>query len=477
MRTDRWPLVALPFSAALLAGAALYGWRVVPPPALPLRLAEARGSVAEAAAARTASVSPFPGTLTSFSAETPPDSGSWPGFRGPHRDNLARDTTPLATVWPTGAPPVRWSLTLGDGHAGPAVHRGRVYLLDYDEVRGGDLLRCFALADGRELWQRFYAARAKRNHGISRTVPAVNDRTVVTLGPQCHVLAVDATDGAFRWGIELPVRFGTRVPLWYAGQCPLLDGEVAVLAPGGATLLAGVDSLSGAILWETPNPGGLAMSHSSVVVAEFDGVRQYVYGAVGGLVGVAADGTDRGRLLWTSAEFAPSVLAPTPVPLPGSRILQTAGYGGGSALFEIGRSNDTWRARVVARFDRRTFACEQQTPILRDGHLYSVLPNDAGENRQEFACLDATSGRRLWTSGPGDRFGLGPFLAAGPDLFYLLDDNAALSLVRATPSGYHLLQRAQLWRGRDAWAPMALVDGCLLLRDSTRLVCLDVRSP
>jgi outer membrane protein assembly factor BamB len=29
--------------------------------------------------------------------------------------------------------------------------------------------------------------------------------------------------------------------------------------------------------------------------------------------------------------------------------------------------------------------------------------------------------------------------------------------------------------GRDAWGPMALVDGFLLLRDSTRLKCVDLR--
>ena len=35
----------------------------------------------------------------------------------------------------------------------PAVFASRVYLLDYDEAKRSDALRCFALADGKELWR------------------------------------------------------------------------------------------------------------------------------------------------------------------------------------------------------------------------------------------------------------------------------------------------------------------------------------
>ena len=39
-----------------------------------------------------------------------------------------------------------------------------------------DVLRCLSLADGREIWRRWYRTGAKRNHGVSRTVPAVTER-------------------------------------------------------------------------------------------------------------------------------------------------------------------------------------------------------------------------------------------------------------------------------------------------------------
>ena len=116
-----------------------------------------------------------------FAASAPFLRGSWPRFRGEGFDNVSRETVRLASHWPAQGPPVLWSVGLGEGHAGAAVREGRVYVLDYDEAEQSDSLRCFALADGAELWRRWYRTGAKRNHGVSRTVPAVAEGYVVTL--------------------------------------------------------------------------------------------------------------------------------------------------------------------------------------------------------------------------------------------------------------------------------------------------------
>ena len=66
--------------------------------------------------------------------------GSWPHFRGPKRDAIYHEDVKLAATWPEGGPPVLWRLTLGEGHAGAAVHRGRVYLIDYDREKQEDVI-------------------------------------------------------------------------------------------------------------------------------------------------------------------------------------------------------------------------------------------------------------------------------------------------------------------------------------------------
>lgn len=402
--------------------------------------------------------------------------GRWPRFRGEDFSNIARRQPPLRNTWPPDGPPVEWALDLGEGHAGPIVHDGRVILLDYDETRHADALRCFSLADGREIWRRWYQVRIKRNHGMSRTVPATDGRFVVSIGPKCHVLCVDADDGAFRWGIDLVRQYATDVPLWYTGQCPVIDNGLAILAPGGSSLLMAVDCATGQVVWETPNPDAWQMSHASVMPMDCLGRRAWVYTALGGTVAVAADGDDRGAVLWKSTAWDHAVISPSPVDLGDGKLFLTAGYGVGSMLLQITREGRTFAAAPVYTLDKSRFACEQQTPILRDGHLYTILTNDAGPARRQFACLRPDDGTLLWTSGKSERFGLGPFLLVD-DRALILDDDGTLTMARVSPDGYTMMARAKLLDGRDAWAPMALVDGRLLLRDWKRMLCLDLRAP
>lgn len=401
--------------------------------------------------------------------------GLWPAFRGADFSNVApAPAAPLATAWPTNGPRVLWSVDLGEGYAAPAVRNGRVYVLDYDEARRADMLRCLSLDDGREIWRRGYGVLLKRNHGISRTIPAVADRYVVTIGPRGQAMCVEADSGRYLWGIDMQRRFGTRVPDWYTGQCPLIDGDTVVLAPCGTNfLMLGVDLASGRSVWETPAPGAWRMSHSSIAPATIAGRRMYVYAAVGGMAGVAADGTDRGRILWQTAEWRPSVIAPAPVIMPDGRIFVTAGYGAGSMVFQVTREGDAFKAAVLRAFNPRGgLACEQHTPVFYRGRLFGVLPKDAGPNRSQFVCADA-DGTLLWTSGPDVRFGLGPFMVAG-DRFLILDDNGVLTMAQASTERFIPMARARVLAGTDSWGPLALAGTRLLLRDSKRMICLEL---
>jgi len=470
----------LSFILSALAAAALLSWWIGSAPVIE---AGPRIPVTPPEMAALADTGPGAGAplvdIEGFFASGPgaPSSanGSWPRFRGRGLDNVARGATDLAESWEPGGPPVLWSLELGEGHGGAAVHNGRVYLLDYDEEKKSDLLRCLSLDDGRELWRRWYRTGAKRNHGTSRTVPSVSDRHVLTMGPKCHVMCADALTGDFLWAIDLVREYGTREPLWFTAQHPFLDGDTAVIAPGGRALMIGVDSRTGQVLWETPNPRGWQMSHSSIVPMTFDGRRMYVYIALGGMAGVAADGEDAGKVLWETNDWSHAVVAPSPVFLGAGRILVTAGYGAGSAIFRVRHDGKGFTVTRERSFDRREFACEQQTPILYRGHLFTVMPKDSGARRNQLVCMTA-AGEPVYSSGRNHRFGLGPFLVADDKLF-ILNDDGLLTMSRASTTSYTPLAEARVLTGRDAWAPMAVAGGRLLLRDSKRMVCLDLRAP
>ncbi|MEI6915004.1 MAG: PQQ-binding-like beta-propeller repeat protein, partial [Armatimonadota bacterium] len=173
--------------------------------------------------------------------------GEWPRFRGEGFSNISSERVALATKWAVGAPPILWSLDVGEGHAGAAVSNSRAYVLDYDRQAQADVLRCLALADGRELWRYSYPVSLKRNHGMSRTVPAVSGDYVVTIGPKCNVLCANAQTGKPYWMIDLVKDYRSEIPPWYAGQCPLIDAGRAIIAPGGTSLMIAVDCATGKV--------------------------------------------------------------------------------------------------------------------------------------------------------------------------------------------------------------------------------------
>jgi outer membrane protein assembly factor BamB len=171
------------------------------------------------------------GTIyASFTGQPSKLKGCWPRFRGKDYDNINKENIRLEEKFTGGPPEILWSVNLGEGHAGPVVADGKVYLMDYNEEENADLLRCFSLDDGKEIWQTGYGIDIKRNHGISRTVPAVSGKYVVAIGPKCHVMCVDSDSGKFIWGIDLVAEYNAEVPLWYTGQCPLIDDSLAIIA-------------------------------------------------------------------------------------------------------------------------------------------------------------------------------------------------------------------------------------------------------
>ncbi|OHB81102.1 MAG: polyvinylalcohol dehydrogenase, partial [Planctomycetes bacterium RBG_16_64_10] len=332
--------------------------------------------------------------------------GHWSCFRGPQHDGIGRGGPPLARSWPSEGPPLLWRVPLGEGYASAAIHDGCVYVLDYDEQAKADTMRCLSLDDGQEIWRNSYPVLVTRNHGMSRTVPALVGERVLSLGPRCHVACWDAKTGQCHWLLDLVTQYGATVPRWYTGQCPLVDQDRVILAPGGQSLLIALDLATGQPIWRSPNPRGWRMTHSSIMPMDFEGQRMYVYCGTGGVAGIAADG---GTLLWDSTDWPEKfATSPSPVMLPGGQIFLSSGYDNqtGSLMLALRQGAGRLTVETRVRLAPQRFNSEQQTPIFFAGHLYGVRKRGGGQ----LVCLDPT-GRERWNSG-ADRFGHGPYLIA-----------------------------------------------------------------
>jgi outer membrane protein assembly factor BamB len=299
---------------------------------------------------------------------------------------------------------------------------------------------------------------------MSRTVPTVTDKYIVTMGPKCHVTCLDSVTGQFHWVLDLVKDFKAKVPPWYAGQCPLIDDEKAIIAVGGESLMMAVDCETGEIVWETANAHDWLMTHSSVMPAEFAGERMYVYCASGGVVGVSAED---GTILWEYPEWNIRVAnVPTPVVVGEGLIFLSGGYNAGSMMLKLSEDGDKISAEPAFRLEPEVFGSPQHTPIFYDDYIYGV---GAGG---QLNCLDP-DGNVVWTSTSVHRFGRGPYTIAN-GLIYVMNDSGLLTLAEATPNGYVQLAEAKVLEGPESWGPMAVASGRLILRDMNRMICIDV---
>lgn len=410
------------------------------------------------------------GTLTQSTGIPSELPGAWPRFRGANYDAISQEPVVLSRTWPAEGPRVLWSVDVGEGYAGAAVLNGRVYIIDYDQVNHADAIRCLSLDDGREIWRYSYPVRIKRFHGMSRTIPAVTDEYVVTIGPRGHVTCLDAKTGEFRWMLNLVREYGTTVPQWYAAQCPLIDDGKAIIAPGGSVLMMAVDCATGEVVWETPNPNNWVMTHSSIVPMEFGGRRFYIYCGgstnAGGVVGVCAED---GQVLWKTEEWRIRTNVPTPVVIGEDRVFLSAGYGQydyGCMMLRLVESEGGISTVTEFLHPTSVFGSMQQTPIFYEGYIYGV-----GMDRQ-LICLDLEA-NVVWASTSANTFGSGPYAIAN-GLLYVLNDSGILTLVEATPSRYNPLAQAKVLHGMESWGPLAIASGRLIVRDLTQMVCLDI---
>jgi outer membrane protein assembly factor BamB len=390
----------------------------------------------------------------------------WPQFRGPNRDGISRETGLLRT-WPADGPRKLWSVSVCEGYSAAAICAGRVYFNDYDREANEWLVRCVGLADGKELWRFKVSRRIRPNHGITRSVPAVDGQYVFALDPKCDLHCLKADTGEEVWHKSLVKAYEAQIPPWYNGQCPLLEEDRLIIAPGGpGALMVALKKDTGEEIWRTPNPEKWPLSHASVMPAEIGGVKQYLWCTLFGPVGVAADD---GRLLWFHPRKFNVAVSPSPLAIDGDRVFMTGPYDAGSVMVRVKNQDGAFSTEAVFDWTENQWNSEVHTPIIFDKHMFAV----GKDKRGLLTCMDF-DGNIVWTSRGKATFGLGNFILAD-GMFYILDgDTGVLRLVEANVQEYRELAQARVLSGHDVWGPMALSDGKLVLRDMTTMICLEV---
>ncbi|MBN1998585.1 PQQ-like beta-propeller repeat protein [candidate division KSB1 bacterium] len=399
----------------------------------------------------------------------------WPQYLGPTRACVSPQKGILRT-WPQNGPEVLWTVAVGRGFGGPVIKDGKVYLLDRDD-KTGDNLRCLDHSNGKELWNFAYNSPGSVMFPGSRSIPTVDGNYIYTCGHNGDLYCFDINTHKPVWNKNVWQDFGgDEIPRWAITQNPLINGDLVILASQAPQ--AGVvayEKLNGKVKWTTPSLGPVGyVSPSLVKVSGQDHVVMITAsgggrGSSGGGGKVVGIDPFSGEILWEYTNWQCVIPVPHAVDAGDGRMLITGGYRAGAAMLKVEKKADG-NYGVTELYKTVEFGAHTLPPILYNGYFY--VHYSTNETRDGFVCM-SIDGQIKWKTGNSPAFDKGSMILAD-GLFLSTDGKEKLYLVEPDPSGFKPLAEAELLEGNQNWAPLALADGKLLIRDQGQLKCVKV---
>jgi len=411
------------------------------------------------------------------------NSQDWTQYFGPSRNGVSAQKSILRT-WPQEGPQVLWTAQVGIGFGGPVVKAGKVYLLDRDD-KVGDKLRCFDLSTGKELWSFGYDAPGSVMFPGSRSVPTIDGNRIYTCGPYGNLYCIDINTQKPVWNKNVWADYGgTKIPTWAITQCPLVYGDLVIVA--SQTPQAGVvayEKLTGKVKWTTPSLGPTGYVSPEIVMIGKESHVVMITASAGrgpGASGGKVVGIDplTGKILWEYTNWQCSIPVPGAVDAGEGRMLITGGYQAGSAMIKIARKTDGTYS-VTELYKNPDFGSHTQSPVLYNGSFYAQYSTN--ERKDGMVCM-SIDGQVKWKTGRTPLFDKGGTILAD-GLMLSTDGASKLYLIEPDPSGFKPVASSELLKADAAgdqrfpnqnWAPLALANGRLLIRDQSRLMCVKV---
>jgi len=417
----------------------------------------------------------------------------WPQFLGPERNSTSPEKGILRS-WPAGGPEILWTVPVGRGYGGPVVKDGEVYVLDRNDAVG-DELRAFSLADGKPLWSFAYPAPGSVMFPGSRSVPTVDGNHVYSCGQQGELHCISRLTRKPVWSKNVWKDFGgTELPIWGVTQNPLVYGDLLIVASQapGAGVVA-YDKLTGAVRWKTPSLGDVG--YVSPVVVKIDGNDHVVMVTpstnpfrrtspetkLGKVVGIEPL---TGRILWEYDKWNCHITVASAVDAGENRVLVVGGYELGATMIKVEKKTDGSYG-TSALFTTEEFGDQTKPPILHGGFFYAQYGTN---NRRDGLVCMGMDGTIRWKTKREPDFNKGSMILAD-GLILATDGMKSLYLIEPDPSGFKPLASVALLGEEGTrsegiaqriggtiqnWAPIALSNGRLLVRDHSRLMCVKV---
>ena len=406
-----------------------------------------------------------PGSTTSDSNTT---GLSFPQFLGPTR-NCKTPGPGLATDWKTNPPKEMWRQDIGAAWSGFVVSAHRA--ITQEQRDENEVVSCYDLLTGKMLWMQSNSGHynTKIAGEGPRATPAIHEDKVYALGATGILNCLELPTGKPVWQRNIASDAGLKVDdevdqtgaakkrnkakEWGYSSSPLIVEDKVIVSAGGEagkSLLA-YNLDTGKPVW---SGGDSRAGYSSACVATIHDEKQIL---IFNQDGLAAHESETGSVLWSFKWEAGVPHVSMPVALPNNQILLSLGYGQGSKLVQVNKSEESFSASELwsSRFMKAKFT----NLIAHQGHIYGL---DDGI----LACIDQEEGRRKWKDG---RFGHGQILMRANHIL-VMAENGEVILIEASPERQIEVARFDALDSKT-WNPHTLVGEYLLVRNHREAAC------
>ena len=382
-------------------------------------------------------------------------STDWTQWRGPNRDGTIAAFTPPA-AWPD-ALVQRWKVEIGTGYATPIVVGDRVY--QFSRIGEDETMTAFDAASGKQLWRGSYPApftmmSATVQHGPGpKSTPVFFNNRLYSIGMTGVVTAWDAASGKPVWQKPGDPK---NVPTFTTHAfSPVVDRGLVIFHLGGHNngAITAFDANDGSQKWSWSGDGP---GYGSPVVVTVDGTRQMVTITQGKVVGLD---TASGALLW-ERPFKSNNDTNSVTPVAAGSTVVVSGNGGPSVAFSIGRKGGQWATELL--WENADIPARFSDPLVAGDLLIGMAQRNTGQ----YFGVDMKTGKTLWTSEP--RQGAKSALQRAGNLIFILENDGELVVARESKTAFDVVKRYKVAEA-ETWSQPAISGNRIFVKDVSTL--------
>jgi outer membrane protein assembly factor BamB len=373
--------------------------------------------------------------------------GDWTGFRGTNGASSSADKN-LPEKW-DGKENIRWRATLpGRGLSNPIFLKGKIYVTACSGYKHRKLhVLCFDEATGRRLWERQLSSTG---NPACHPMTSMAAPTPVTDGEAVYALfatgdlAAFGLDGTLRWYRSIVGDYPGITNQVGMAASPVVHKGVVLLPMenAGESFAAGIDAKTGKNRWKVARPREI--NWVTPVLMDVGGQAQAIFCTEKDLT---AYDPLTGKTLWTMTDVQPaSAMSPTHggglLYVPGREFLALK-------LSRGGRPEVVWKSNKLGG--------HYASPTYYEGRIYALT--GVG-----LRCVDAMTGKELWTQRVRGKFWASPVLADGKA--YVTEESGLVTVIKLGEKPEVLAENRL---GEKLLATPAVVGGAIYLRSDEAL--------